>query len=58
MKNYYDLNEITGFAYKVGERSGKRDYVTIYNSGPFWSQSKSKTGRSYSLQEIKSFWSF
>ena len=58
MKNYYDLNEITGIAYKVGERGGRRDDVTIYNSGAFWSQSKSETGRSYSLQQIKSFWSF
>ena len=31
-----------------------RDYVTVYNSGAFWSRSKSKTGRSYSLQEKKS----
>ena len=44
------LNEITDFAFK----GGTRDYVTVYNSGAFWSQSKSKTGRSYSLQEIKS----
>ena len=28
--------------------------VTVYNSGAFSSRSKSKTGRSYSLQEIKS----
>ena len=40
------LNEITDFAFK----GGTRDYVTVYNSGAFWSQSKSKTGRSYSLQ--------
>ena len=46
----YVLNEITDFAFK----GGTRDYVTVYNSGAFWSQSKSKTGRSYSLQEIKS----
>ena len=46
----YVLNEITDFAFK-GEI---RDYVTVYNSGAFWSSSKSKTGRSYSLQEIKS----
>ena len=44
------LNEITDFAFK----GGTRDYVTVYNSGAFWSRSKSKTGRSYSLQEIKS----
>ena len=49
MANYCNvLNEITDFAFK----SGKRDYVTVYNSGAFWSQPKSKTGRSYSLQEI------
>ena len=46
-KLLYVLNEITDFA-------GARDYVTVYNSGAFWSRSKSKTGRSYSLQEIKS----
>ena len=33
---------------------GTRDYVTVYNSGAFWSRSKSKTRRSYSLQEITS----
>ena len=44
------LNEITDFAFK----GGIRDYVTVYNSGTFWSRSKSKTGRSYFLQEIKS----
>ena len=33
---------------------GTRDYVTIYNSGAFWSKFKSKTGRPYSIQEIKS----
>ena len=49
-KLLYVLNEITDFAFK----GGTRDYVTVYNSGAFWSQSKSKTGRSYSLQEIKS----
>ena len=32
----------------------KYGYVTVYNSGAFWSRSKGKTGRSYSLQEIKS----
>ena len=42
------LNEITDFAFK----GGKRDYVIVYNSGAFWSRPKSKTGRSYSLQEI------
>ena len=49
-KLLYVLNEITDFAFK-----GKtRDYVTVYNSGAFWSGAKSKTGRSYSLQEIRS----
>ena len=33
-------------------------YVTVYNSGAFWSRSKGKTGRSYSLQEINLVWSF
>ena len=49
-KLLYVLNEITDFPFK----GGTRDYVTVYNSGAFWSQSKSKTGKSYSLQEIKS----
>ena len=44
------LNEITDFAFE----GGTRVYVTVYNSGAFWSRSKSKTGRYYSLQEIKS----
>ena len=44
------LNEITDFPFK----GGTRDYVTVYNSGAFWSQSKTKTRRSYSLQELKS----
>ena len=44
------LNEITDFAFK----GGTRDCVTVYNSGTFWSRSKSKTGKSYTLQEIKS----
>ena len=44
-KLLYVLNEITDFAFKCGTR----DYVTIDNSGAFWSQSKSKTGRSYPL---------
>ena len=44
------LNEITDFAFK----GGTRDYITFYNSGAFWSRSKSKTGRSYSLRKIKS----
>ena len=49
MANYCNvLNEITDFASK----GGKRDYVTVYSSGAFWSRPKSKTGRSYSLQEI------
>ena len=41
---------MTDFAFK----GGIRYYVTVYNSGAFCSQSKSKNGRSYSLQEIKS----
>ena len=49
-KLLYVLNEIIDLTFK----SGKRDYVTVYNSGAFWPWSKSKTGRSYSLQEIKS----
>ena len=44
------LNEITDFAFKIGTR----DFVAVYNSEAFWSRSKSKTGRSSSLQEIKS----
>ena len=39
-------------------KGGTRDYVTVYNSEAFWSRSKSKTGRSYSLQQIKSFLDF
>ena len=49
-KLLYVLNELTDFALE----GGTRDYVTIYNSGAFWSKFKSKTGRPYSLQEIKS----
>ena len=49
-KLLFVLNEITDFAFK----GGTRDYFTVYNSGAFWSWSKSKTGRSYCLQEIKS----
>ena len=49
-KLLYVLNEITYFACE----GGTRDYVTVYNSGAFRSRSKRKTGRSYSLQEIKS----
>ena len=49
-KLLYVLNEITDFAF-IG---GARDYVTAFNSGTFSSRSKSKTERSYSLQEIKS----
>ena len=49
-KLLYVLNEITDIAFK----DGTRDYVTVYNSRGFWSRSKSKTGRSYFLQEIKS----
>ena len=44
------LNEWNDFAFKCGTR----DYVTVYNSGAFSSRSKSKTGRSISLQEVKS----
>ena len=47
-KLLYVLNEITDFAFK----GGTRNYV--HNSGAFWSRSKSKTERAYSLQEIKS----
>ena len=49
-KLLYVLNETTAFAFKVGAI----DDVTVYNWGAFWSWSKSKTGRPYSLQEIKS----
>ena len=49
-KLLYALNETTDLAFK----GGTRDYVTVYNSGAFWSRSKSQTKRSYSLQEIKS----
>ena len=49
-KLLYVLNEITDFAFK----GGTRDYVNVYKSGAFWSGSQSKTGRSYSLQKIKS----
>ena len=48
-KLLYVLNEITEFAFK----GGTRYYVTVFNSGALWLRSKSKTGRSYSLQEIK-----
>ena len=34
------------------------DYVTVCNLPAFWSRSKSKTGRSYSLHEIKSCFEF
>ena len=46
--------EIIDFAFK----GGRKDSVTVYNSGAFWSRSKSKTGSSYSLQEIKCFFEF
>ena len=47
----YVLNGITHFDFK----GGTRDYVSVHNSGEaFCSRSKSKTGRSYSLQEVKS----
>ena len=49
-KLLYVLNEIIDFAFK----GGIRHFATVYNSGAFWSRSKSKTGRSYTLQEIKS----
>ena len=54
MTNYCVLNEITDFNFK----GGPRDYDTVHNSGAFWSQLKSKTGGSYSLQKIKSFLEF
>ena len=47
-KLLYILNEITDFAFK----GGTRDYVD-FNPVVFWSMPKSKTGRSYSPQEIK-----
>ena len=37
------LNEL-----KAAFKGGTRDYVTVYNSGVFWSWSKSKTGRLFS----------
>ena len=51
-KLLYVFNEIIDFAFK----GGARDYVTVFNSGAFWSWFKSKTGRSYSLHKIKSQW--
>ena len=42
-KLLFVLDEITHFAFK----GRTRDYVAAYNSGAFWSRSKSKTGRSY-----------
>ena len=48
-KLLYILNEITDFAFK----GGTKDYITDFNSVAFWSMPKSKTGRSYSLQELK-----
>ena len=53
-KLLYVLNKITDFSFK-GEA---RDYITVYNSGTFWSRPKSKIGRSYSLQAIKSYLEF
>ena len=50
-KLMYLLYEITDFAFK----GATRDYGTVYKLGAFWSRSKSKTGRSYSFQEIKSY---
>ena len=41
-KLLYVLNEINDFAFK----GRTRDYVTVYNSGAFWSRSESKTGKS------------
>ena len=35
-----------------------RNDITIYTSGAFWSLSKRKAGRSYSLQQIKSCWEY
>ena len=49
-KLLYVWYAITDFTFK----GGIRDSVTVYNSGAFWSRSKSKTGSSYSLKEIKS----
>ena len=37
-KLLYVLNEITDFAFK----GGTEDYLSVYNSGAFFSQSKSK----------------
>ena len=54
-KPLHILNETTDFTLKGW---GSRDYVTVYSSGAFWSESKSKAGRSYSLHEIKSCWEF
>ena len=51
-KLLYVLNKITDFACKGGAVTG--DYTTVYNSGAFWSWPKSKTWKSYSLEEIKS----
>ena len=48
-KLLYVLNEITDIAFK----GGSKDYI-VYTSGAFWLQSKSKTGKPYSLQELKS----
>ena len=53
-KLLYVLLEITDFVLK----DGARDYVTGYSSRAFWSRSKSKAGRSYSLQEMKSYLEF
>ena len=47
------LNEITDFAFKGMEGEDARDYVSAYSSGAFWSKSKSKLGRSYSITQIK-----
>ena len=48
-KVLYVLSDITEFACS----GGTKDYVTVYNSGVFWSHSKSKTGTYNSFQEIK-----
>ena len=50
-KLLYVLNEVIGFAFK----GGAKDFVIVYNSGAFWSWSKSKFWRSYSPRNKKLF---
>ena len=45
-KEIHVLNKITDFAFK----GATRDYVTVYNSGAFWSKFKSKTRRLFSAR--------